>query len=47
MSLDFCKSLPKAELHAHLAGSIRNETLLDLIAKGEVSESYEGCDSSW
>lgn len=27
VSLDFCKSLPKAELHAHLNGSVPLETL--------------------
>ena len=32
-SLPFCKALPKAELHAHLHGSIRNDTLLELIAR--------------
>ena len=35
MSLDFCRALPKAELHAHLAGSIRDSTILDIIDQGQ------------
>ena len=29
--LEFCRSLPKAELHAHLHGSIRKSTALELL----------------
>ena len=29
--LTFCEALPKVELHAHLHGSIRNDTVLDLL----------------
>eukprot|EP00954_Amorphochlora_amoebiformis_P017186 1317502-Amorphochlora_amoeboformis.AAC.1 len=31
VTLEFCRKLPKVELHAHLHGSIRDETLLDLM----------------
>lgn len=31
----FCKALPKAELHAHLHGSIRPATLTDLVKAAE------------
>ena len=30
---EFCKALPKIELHAHLGGSIRDGTILDLARK--------------
>ena len=42
----FCKSLPKIELHAHLNGSIREETLVDLASERGVElppEFHAGC----
>ena len=33
----FCKRLPKIELHAHLNGSIREHTLVELAAERNVS----------
>jgi len=35
---EFIKALPKAELHAHLSGSVRNSTLLELIRSNGVYE---------
>ena len=37
----FCRRLPKVELHAHLSGSIRPSTLLDLSAEHRGSEGEE------
>lgn len=34
--LDFIRALPKAELHAHLSGSVRNSTLVELIRNNGV-----------
>ena len=37
LTREFIKSLPKAELHCHLDGSLRIETILDLAAKQNVT----------
>jgi len=37
----FCKSLPKVELHAHLGGSIRNSTLLELLEAERFPNAHE------
>lgn len=37
MAEEFIKQLPKVELHAHLGGSIRNETLLELVSESDSS----------
>jgi adenosine deaminase len=33
VALEFCHLLPKVELHAHLHGSIRDSTILELLQK--------------
>lgn len=36
ITLDFCRAMPKVELHVHLEGSIRPETVLALAEKNDV-----------
>ena len=40
VTYDFCKSIPKIELHAHIGGSIRNSTLVELIANSNNQQNY-------
>jgi len=52
-SKEFIHSMPKIELHAHLSGSIRSETLIELLPKGvnasdidvlqTTNRTYEDC----
>ncbi len=41
LTKEFIKSLPKAELHCHLDGSLRAETILDLAKKQKVKLPYD------
>src|ERR1044071_2970911 len=45
LSRDLIARLPKAELHVHLDGSLRPETMLDLARKAGVSLPAQDADS--
>src|SRR4051812_46400077 len=39
ISLEYCKLLPKIELHAHLSGSVREETIIQLLQQESKSKN--------
>ena len=42
LTYDFIKSLPKAELHCHLDGSLRVDTIIEIAKKYDVKLPVEG-----
>jgi len=44
VSLEDCRAMPKVELHVHLEGSIRPETVLQLSKKNNVALPYDTLD---
>jgi adenosine deaminase len=42
---NFCHLIPKVDIHCHLMGTIRHETMKQLAAKNEASVSQEDIDS--